>query len=149
MAIGATIQDDRGKELATVSQLLGKGTNNIAEYRAGIEGLKNARDLGATEVELRMDSENSSASDDAMPFLRPRLAEYNLLFHHDLARGVMKTQSGFSCTNIKPYLSCRPANFVHDVSKCSSILLCQSYAILPKLFLVTGSEPGLEIAMHE
>ena len=42
MAIGATIQDDRGKELATVSQLLGKGTNNIAEYRAGIEGLKNA-----------------------------------------------------------------------------------------------------------
>jgi ribonuclease HI len=57
MAIGASIQNDRGKELATVSQLLGQGTNNVAEYRAGIEGLKTARKRGATEVELRMDSE--------------------------------------------------------------------------------------------
>lgn len=57
MAIGASIQDDRGKELATVSQLLEKGTNNIAEYQAGIEGLKKARSLGATEIELRMDSQ--------------------------------------------------------------------------------------------
>ena len=57
MAIGASIQDDRGKELATVSQLLEKGTNNIAEYKAGIEGLKKAKSLGATEIELRMDSQ--------------------------------------------------------------------------------------------
>ena len=57
MAIGASIQDDRGTELATVSQLLGKGTNNMAEYRAAIEGLKKAQSLGAREVELRMDSE--------------------------------------------------------------------------------------------
>lgn len=53
-AIGASIQDDRGKELGTVSQLLGEGTNNIAEYRTKIEGLKKARSLGATEIELRM-----------------------------------------------------------------------------------------------
>lgn len=57
MAIGASIQDDRGTELAVVSALIGQGTNNVAEHRAGIEGLKKARDLGATEVELRMDSE--------------------------------------------------------------------------------------------
>lgn len=57
MAIGASIQDDRGKELATVSQLRGGGTSNIAEYHAAIEGLKKARSLGATEIELRMDSE--------------------------------------------------------------------------------------------
>src|SRR4051812_13789804 len=57
MAIGASIQDTRGKELATVSQLLGRGTNNIAEYRAAIEGVKAARSLGATEIELRMDSQ--------------------------------------------------------------------------------------------
>ena len=56
MAIGASIQDDRGTELATVSQLLGQGTNNIAEYRAGIEGLA-AKDRGAVEIQLLMDSQ--------------------------------------------------------------------------------------------
>jgi ribonuclease HI len=57
MTIGASIQDDQGKELATVSALIGQGTNNIAEYRAAIEGLKKAGELGATEIELRMDSQ--------------------------------------------------------------------------------------------
>jgi len=57
MGIGASIQDDQGTEVSTVSVLMGHGTNNIAEYRAAIEGLKKARSLGATEIELRMDSE--------------------------------------------------------------------------------------------
>src|SRR5512141_1990627 len=57
MSIGASIQDDKGTELWTVSALIGQGTNNIAEYRAAIEGVKTARSLGATEIELRMDSE--------------------------------------------------------------------------------------------
>jgi len=57
MGIGASIQDDQGTEVSTVSALMGHGTNNIAEYRAAIEGLKKARSLGATEIELRMDSE--------------------------------------------------------------------------------------------
>ncbi len=57
MAIGASIQDNRGHELAIVSQLLGEGTNNVAEYRAAIEGLKKAQSLRATEVELLMDSQ--------------------------------------------------------------------------------------------
>jgi ribonuclease HI len=57
MSIGASIQDDHGKELSTVSTLIGQGTNNIAEYRAAIEGVKTARSLGATEIELRMDSQ--------------------------------------------------------------------------------------------
>jgi ribonuclease HI len=57
MAIGVTIKDREGTELATVSQLIGQGTNNIAEYRAVIEGLKVAKALGAGVIELRMDSE--------------------------------------------------------------------------------------------
>jgi ribonuclease HI len=57
MGIGASIQDDQGTEVSTVSVLMGHGTNNIAEYRAAIEGLKKARSLGATQIELRMDSE--------------------------------------------------------------------------------------------
>jgi ribonuclease HI len=57
MSIGASIQDDHGKELSTVSALIEQGTNNIAEYQAAIEGVKVARSLGATEIELRMDSQ--------------------------------------------------------------------------------------------
>ena len=57
MTIGASIQDDQGRELATVTQFIGEGTNNIAEYRAAIEGLKVAKGLGATEVKLYTDSQ--------------------------------------------------------------------------------------------
>jgi ribonuclease HI len=57
MAIGASIQDGLGGEVERVSALIGEGTSNIAEYRAAIEGLKRAKDLGAKKVELRMDSE--------------------------------------------------------------------------------------------
>jgi ribonuclease HI len=56
-SIGASVQDETGIELATVSQRLGIGTNNQAEYRAAIEGVRKARSLGATALELRMDSE--------------------------------------------------------------------------------------------
>lgn len=56
-AIGASIQDERGQELAIVSARLGFGTNNQAEYRAAIEGVRRARSLGATAIELRLDSE--------------------------------------------------------------------------------------------
>lgn len=64
MAIGVSIQDN-GKELETISTTIAdgasrsvsEGTNNVAEYRAAIEGLRKAYDLGATDIELRMDSE--------------------------------------------------------------------------------------------
>jgi len=56
-AIGATVQDIDGLELATVSERIGIATNNQAEYRAAIEGVRRARELGADALELRMDSE--------------------------------------------------------------------------------------------
>jgi ribonuclease HI len=49
--------DAGGKELQTVSQAIGHGTNNQAEYRGAIGALEAALALGAREVELRMDSE--------------------------------------------------------------------------------------------
>jgi ribonuclease HI len=54
---GASIQASDGQELSTVSENLGKGTNNIAEYNSAIKGLEKALELGATEVELVMDSQ--------------------------------------------------------------------------------------------
>ena len=56
-SIGATILDESGREIHTVSRRIGRATNNEAEYRAAIAGLEAALALGARDVELRMDSE--------------------------------------------------------------------------------------------
>ena len=56
-AIGATIRDATGAEVAAVSEPIGIATNNQAEYRAAIEGVRAARELGASGIDLRMDSE--------------------------------------------------------------------------------------------
>lgn len=42
--------------LAEVAQGIGVATNNVAEYRAAIEGLRRASELGAGDVLLRSDS---------------------------------------------------------------------------------------------
>lgn len=56
-ASGAVIKDKDGETVVHVSRYLGKTTNNQAEYTAIIIGLERARTLGATEVEMFMDSE--------------------------------------------------------------------------------------------
>lgn len=55
--VGVLIQDPSGHTLAEVSDYLGETTNNVAEYRALVRGLQEARRLGATAVEVRTDSE--------------------------------------------------------------------------------------------
>lgn len=54
--IGVVITDDGGLVLAEISEGLGVATNNQAEYTAVLEGLRRARELGATRVTLRSDS---------------------------------------------------------------------------------------------
>lgn len=60
-ASGAVIKalhgDKEGEILARVSRWLGRDTNNQAEYTAIIIGLERAKTLGATEVDMVMDSE--------------------------------------------------------------------------------------------
>jgi ribonuclease HI len=56
-AIGATIKDERGKMLATISKRIGITTNNMAEYQALIAALQKAIKLGGTQVVIRADSE--------------------------------------------------------------------------------------------
>jgi ribonuclease HI len=56
-AIGVTIKDQNGTLLAEISERLGKTTNNQAEYRAVIEGLRKALKMGAKRVTLYADSE--------------------------------------------------------------------------------------------
>ena len=54
--IGAVVTDVDGEVLAEVAEGIGVATNNVAEYKAAIAGLTKARELGATEVQLRSDS---------------------------------------------------------------------------------------------
>jgi ribonuclease HI len=56
-AVAAIISLPTGEELASVAKRIGRATNNVAEYRAVIEGLKLARDLGVRNVAVRVDSE--------------------------------------------------------------------------------------------
>ncbi len=53
---GAVVFDDAGSVLAERRESIGTATNNVAEYRGLIAGLEAARELGAAEVAVRMDS---------------------------------------------------------------------------------------------
>jgi broad specificity phosphatase PhoE/ribonuclease HI len=48
--------DDHGTVLAEDKQAIGRSTNNVAEYRGLIAGLEEAAKLGATDVDVFMDS---------------------------------------------------------------------------------------------
>lgn len=56
-AIGVVMEDVSGREIQTLGRVIGRATNNVAEYRALIEGLEMARAAGAAEVEVLADSE--------------------------------------------------------------------------------------------
>ena len=56
-AIGVIIRDKRGGLVASISQRIGRATNNQAEYRAVIAALEKALELGAGNVELNSDAE--------------------------------------------------------------------------------------------
>ncbi len=56
-AIGILIQDENGETILEHGETIGEATNNVAEYRALIEGLKQAHVLHALEIDCHLDSE--------------------------------------------------------------------------------------------
>lgn len=54
--IGVFITDESGKALERRHKYLGIATNNQAEYQGALHGIRRGIELGATEIELRMDS---------------------------------------------------------------------------------------------
>ena len=54
---GAVVKSADGVVLETHARFLGRATNNVAEYTGIILAIEAAKRLGATEVEMRMDSE--------------------------------------------------------------------------------------------
>ena len=55
MGIGAVIKEN-GKILCEVSESIGHGTNNIAEYTAVVRAIEEAKKLGVKKAEVRSDS---------------------------------------------------------------------------------------------
>ena len=56
-AIGVLICDLKGEIVLEHCEAIGEATNNVAEYRALIEGMKKARELDADELDCYLDSE--------------------------------------------------------------------------------------------
>jgi ribonuclease HI len=56
-AAAAVVSTPEGDVLDEATELLGRATNNVAEYRGLLLGLERARALGATEVDVINDSE--------------------------------------------------------------------------------------------
>ena len=54
---GSQLTTPEGEVVAEIAEGLGEATNNVAEYTAVIIGLERARELGATDVLLRSDSQ--------------------------------------------------------------------------------------------
>jgi ribonuclease HI len=55
--IGVVIKGDNGEVVYRHGGYIDTATNNVAEYRALIKALGEARNLGATELKINMDSE--------------------------------------------------------------------------------------------
>jgi ribonuclease HI len=56
-APAAVVSTPEGEVVDEAMEVLGVATNNVAEYRGVLLGLRRARDRGATEVDLVNDSE--------------------------------------------------------------------------------------------
>jgi len=55
--IGAVILNEKGSVIAEISEYIGETTNNQAEYKALIAGLAKAKEFGARELDVFLDSE--------------------------------------------------------------------------------------------
>jgi ribonuclease HI len=55
--IGVVVRAADGTPLVTLGRYIGKATNNVAEYRALITAMEEARKLGASKIKIRGDSE--------------------------------------------------------------------------------------------
>ncbi|MFC1988761.1 ribonuclease HI family protein [Chloroflexota bacterium] len=56
-AIGATIKDEQGELIASISEPIGYATNNQAEYRAIIAAMETVIRLGISRANIHSDSE--------------------------------------------------------------------------------------------
>jgi len=56
-SIGVIVYSLSGEEIFSTARTIGNATNNVAEYRAVLEGVRLARDLRVRDLTIRLDSE--------------------------------------------------------------------------------------------
>jgi len=56
-AIATVLSDENGEVIDSAGAVIGRATNNVAEYRALLFGIERAAALGATDLDLVGDSE--------------------------------------------------------------------------------------------
>jgi ribonuclease HI len=95
-AIGAIVRDGSGAVVGKLSAGIGRATNNQAEYKALIAGLKLASKLGAEHVAVNVDSE--LVARQLKGEYRVRNATLKALFRE--ARQLLKGFGSFSITHI-------------------------------------------------
>jgi ribonuclease HI len=79
-AIGVVLSSPDGDTVQELGERIGVATNNVAEYRALLRGIRHAAELGAREIELINDSELvakqlTGAYKVKHPSMRPLYAE--------------------------------------------------------------------------
>lgn len=55
-AIGVVIEEESGKKVEEFGKRIGETTNNVAEYVAVLEALRNIKGIEATEIDFFLDS---------------------------------------------------------------------------------------------
>lgn len=95
-AIGVVIKDERDNIVASISQAIGRATNNQAEYRAIIAALEKSIEIGADTVEIRADSELVVRQIDG----RYRVKNAALKPLHRQVRQLQSQFKGFSVTHV-------------------------------------------------
>ncbi len=96
-AIGATIKDEQGRLITSVSQEIGRATNNQAEYRAIIAALENAIRLGVNQVDVYSDSELAVRQING----QYRVKEVSLKPLHQQVKQLQIQLEGFTITHIQ------------------------------------------------
>lgn len=95
-AIGIVIFNEKNEIVSEHGETIGEATNNIAEYRALMEGLRRAKMLGATELDCHLDSELVVKQIKG----EYRIKNYNLQKLFDQVRELVKQFSKISFTHL-------------------------------------------------
>jgi ribonuclease HI len=110
--IGAVLRDaGTGEVLAEIAEYLGIRTNNVAEWRAVERGLEEARRLGATHVDLRMDSQ--LVARQIAGAYRVRHADLRPI--HERVMGLLAAFAGYTVGHIPRELN-RDADLLSNVA---------------------------------
>jgi ribonuclease HI len=122
----------RGRILAEIAEGIGIATNNVAEYRAVLAGLRRARELGATDVLVRSDSKLLVEQLSG----RFRVKNPTLIRLHGEVRSLM---AGFRSVRFEHV----PREFNRDADRLANAGVDQWLAREGRGYVPPGPAPGL------